>query len=411
MALTRVIIPMIDGSLDGGATEQLQVDKFTGDGTTVTFGLTRTPEGPNNTQVYISGVYQEKSTYSVANKDLTFSEAPAAGDSIEIVVAFVNPVYSGDHVKKVDAYNHNILINPSFTVNQRGSISVLAGATGFDFISDRWSHRPANLVGAGFSSEPIIINGQGTGLKLTYSNATTSAVFIQQYIEAVNVYPLYAKQVTLSFNTNNVDGINALTETVIDVNIWKKDQSAITCTPVGDVVNIGGTRYSQTFEVGTMSDANLPDPSTKGMSVRIHPTLNGGLTEWKVWNVKLEAGSVATPFIARSYGEELALCQRYYQVFGVNTIFVGRGTEADRTGLAVSITPQVELRAAPTLQSSVLSRAYGVDGSTSDVNAPLNHLGTSPNVYVKFSGYTTAISDNRVACVLLAQPMTLDSEL
>ena len=316
MALTRVHTDLIEGSLGGDASEELQVDTFVGDGTTVTFGLTRLPDHANNTQVYISGVYQQKDTYTVSGLDLTFSEAPAIGESIEAVVAYVNPMYSGDHVKKVQAYNPNILINPSFTVNQRGSVSVLDSATSFDFVSDRWTHRPANLVGVGFSSEPVIINGQGTGIKLSYDSATTGAVFLQQDIEAVNVYQLYAKQVTISFNANNVDGINALTETLIDVNIWKKDQTAITCNPVGGLVYMGGTRYSQTFDVGTMSDPNLPDPSERGMRVRIHPTVNGGLTEWKLWNVKLEAGSVATPFIARSHGEELALCQRYYQPFG-----------------------------------------------------------------------------------------------
>jgi hypothetical protein len=138
MALTRVITPMIDGSLGGGASEELQVDTFTGDGSTVTFSLTRTPEGPNNTQVYISGVYQEKSTYDVSGQDVTFSEAPVVGDSVEIVVAYVNPMYSGDHVKKVDTYNHNILINPSFTVKQRGDVVAHDTTT---YGPDRWEFR------------------------------------------------------------------------------------------------------------------------------------------------------------------------------------------------------------------------------------------------------------------------------
>ena len=35
---------------------------------------------------------------------------------------------------------------------------------------------------------------------------------------------------------------------------------------------------------------------------------------WQITGVQLEVGTVATPFEHRSYGEELALCQRYYQI-------------------------------------------------------------------------------------------------
>ena len=34
---------------------------------------------------------------------------------------------------------------------------------------------------------------------------------------------------------------------------------------------------------------------------------------WQITGVQLEVGKVATPFEHRSYGEELAACQRYYQ--------------------------------------------------------------------------------------------------
>ena len=37
---------------------------------------------------------------------------------------------------------------------------------------------------------------------------------------------------------------------------------------------------------------------------------------WQLTGVQLEVGSVATPFEHRSYGEELALCQRYCTVYG-----------------------------------------------------------------------------------------------
>jgi hypothetical protein len=39
-----------------------------------------------------------------------------------------------------------------------------------------------------------------------------------------------------------------------------------------------------------------------------------------ITGVQLEVGAVATPFEHRSYGEELALCQRYYQIFNKDNV-------------------------------------------------------------------------------------------
>jgi hypothetical protein len=48
--------------------------------------LSGDPGSENNTQVYVSGVYQEKDTYSVSGTTLTFSTAPPTGTSnIEVV--------------------------------------------------------------------------------------------------------------------------------------------------------------------------------------------------------------------------------------------------------------------------------------------------------------------------------------
>mgnify|MGYP003667487630 CR=1 FL=1 len=68
-----------------GAT--LSSNSHIGDGSTVAFSMSYEPYIKDNTQVYIDGVYQEKSTYSIAGTTLTFSAAPAISSSIEIVVA------------------------------------------------------------------------------------------------------------------------------------------------------------------------------------------------------------------------------------------------------------------------------------------------------------------------------------
>ena len=67
-------------------TSSWYVQRFDGDGSTVAFTLSQEPASENNTQVYISGVYQQKDTYSVSTTTLTFSEAPETGTgNIEVV--------------------------------------------------------------------------------------------------------------------------------------------------------------------------------------------------------------------------------------------------------------------------------------------------------------------------------------
>ena len=59
----------------------------TGDGTTVAYSTTYQAFIKDNTQVYIDGVYQNKTGYSLAGTTLTFSEAPPLNAAIEVVVA------------------------------------------------------------------------------------------------------------------------------------------------------------------------------------------------------------------------------------------------------------------------------------------------------------------------------------
>lgn len=56
----------------------------TGTGSQTTFALGATPSSENATNVYISGVYQQKNTYSLSGASLVFSEAPPSTASIEV---------------------------------------------------------------------------------------------------------------------------------------------------------------------------------------------------------------------------------------------------------------------------------------------------------------------------------------
>ena len=76
-----------------GATN-VNIDTFNGDASTTGFTLTSNPGTKNNTAVYISGVYQQKSTYTISGTTLTFSTAPPTGTS-NIEVAYSTPLAIG----------------------------------------------------------------------------------------------------------------------------------------------------------------------------------------------------------------------------------------------------------------------------------------------------------------------------
>jgi hypothetical protein len=74
----------------------VKTDAFTGNGSTSEYTLSQTLSDENNTQVYFDGVYQSKSTYSVLDNVITFSENVPNGVEIEVV-----------HLKAVDLTSLN----------------------------------------------------------------------------------------------------------------------------------------------------------------------------------------------------------------------------------------------------------------------------------------------------------------
>ncbi len=63
----------------------LNKNVFTGDGSTTGFTLSQSIDDENKTFVFIQGVYQEKSVYSINETTLTFSTAPQNGYSVEVM--------------------------------------------------------------------------------------------------------------------------------------------------------------------------------------------------------------------------------------------------------------------------------------------------------------------------------------
>jgi len=62
------------------------IDTFTGDGSTTNFSLSTNPKREENTSIFVNGVYQNKSTYSLSGTTLIFSSAPANSSAIEVEI-------------------------------------------------------------------------------------------------------------------------------------------------------------------------------------------------------------------------------------------------------------------------------------------------------------------------------------
>jgi len=83
------------------AKHTITVDSYTGDGTTTVFGsgessdassvekpLSFTPSADQNVLIFIDGVFQPDSVYSISGQQITFGAAPGSGTSIKVLHGF-----------------------------------------------------------------------------------------------------------------------------------------------------------------------------------------------------------------------------------------------------------------------------------------------------------------------------------
>ncbi len=123
-------------------TGNTTIDTFSGNGSTTAFTLSTDPGTENNTRVYIDGIYQSKSNYSVSTTTLTFSTAPPSGTAIEVEIGNREVSTSGisemsiagdltvdTNTLKVDSSNNRVGIgtaSPSTALQVAGTVTATA---------------------------------------------------------------------------------------------------------------------------------------------------------------------------------------------------------------------------------------------------------------------------------------------
>jgi hypothetical protein len=221
----------------------------------------------------------------------------------------------------IGAGRRNLIINGDFSIWQRGTSGVTGYASSaWKYAADRWKFYTRGNTGVGsFTKSTTEIDGvsyDAAYFQLTTGN-TAGAAFIAQFIEGVAAR---GKDITFSFWYEHISG----------------EYPSLRIEGVGN--NVLATVVDGWNTVTTKSNNTF---GANGLYVGIGaPSANP--CSFKFTHAQLELGKVATPFEHRSYGEELALCQRYYQV----GTFVGNGgTDLGDTNPTVSWMPQTAMRA------------------------------------------------------------------
>jgi len=230
-------------------------------------------------------------------------------------------------------FDKNLIINGDMRIAQRGTS--FTGLTSGGYKLDRFN-MALNAGTISVSQDNDVPSSVNTKTSMKVDVTTPDGAldagdymgFIQP-VEGYNFNAIAGKVFTLSFwaksslaGTYCVTFYNAAVDrcyikeyTINQANTWELKEITVTHSLVGSwdfTTGIGlavrfNLRAGSTFQ-GTAEDWSQNTKYVTSNQVDFAASANTFL----VTNIKLEPGRVATPFVSRPYGQELALCQRYF---------------------------------------------------------------------------------------------------
>lgn len=288
----------------------------------------------------------------------------------------------------------NLIINGDFQVWQRGTVGT--AVNGFSINSaDRWYSVRTQL------------NQETDSYGNPYAHCVcgdyADSFYLQHKVE--HPHRLLNKTLTLSFWIKSDDGLGANGQYAIRYYTGTTYEYPITFTNF--TFGSSWTKVEVTFTMPTTLPAD-----NYGLEIFLmgdSTNTNNNNKSFDIKEVQLELGSVATPFEHRSYGEELALCQRYY--YRINTKNTGRRhlvsgvkVETGTDAVAVIYSP-VSMRTIPSISynssgdfvldsgGNVTVSSIGINGVSGSnlLELPLVTVGASTT-----SNYSLAMYGNDV---------------
>ena len=295
--------------------------------------------------------------------------------------------------------NRNLIINGAMQVAQRGTSVTGSTAGGAYLAIDRWATHASGAT-YNISQETVTVGGE-TGLPTEFTkylrfNATTGAnncgtwqtIEDVQRVQGTYTISFYAKGTNpsggaLSLTTRQAFGSGGSADVDPTVNNFTLTSS--------------WQRFTFTVSIPSVSGKTIGTSSY--FRIFIHqPDADNTSNAWTIdlTGVQLEVGDTATPFEHRSYGQELALCQRYYYRIdapiggNANDGAFGTSAQYNSTLNFASVHFPVSVRAATTLSYSSLSNfsLVGGDNGTTPTALAINaNTRTTAEFMITTSGF------------------------
>ena len=313
-----------------------------------------------------------------------------------------NLTVTGDVIPSAPLSHRNMIYNGGMQIAQRRAtpaVGLNASNSGY-WTCDRWGITFYNTDNLVITSEQSSVSPDGFGSSIKHTATTAESALaddeyfrLWQTIEGQDLQQLAygssgAKSFTLSFWVrSSVAGTYGVTcyqydgslqqthnYTITTANTWQKIELTFTGNTANAIANDNteGLKFLWYLLVGNNFNgtASTTWSAYSGAKSAGLATADWGETtndEFYLTGVQMELGSSATPFEHRSYGEELARCQRYYflQVSGSGKNMGGLGWYYSSSEVQWVCSFPVTMRTSPTLDYNQGSYyAAGGDGFT-----------------------------------------------
>ena len=287
--------------------------------------------------------------------------------------------------------NRNLIINGAMQVAQRGTSFPYNGFGGANFCVDRfWFYNGGGATSGTIEQSTDVPSGEGFAYSLfNNTNASMPSGTNVELTKQGNAAPfVVGNTYTLSFWVKGSSASSGITMQIGWRNSHANGTNATQAVAAYPTFNVttswARVVMSFTLNLSPVSQNNVLDFEYA------HPA--GA----KITGIQLEVGDTATPFEHRSYGDELARCQRYYQVYATGSVgnqSFGSLTNWDgQSAYGGYLYPQ-KMRAAPSSSySGGLGTYYGNGSQTRSVTNffPQNMGVDGLEIQINYSGGFTS---------------------